>query len=587
MNTHNQGNQIERPPTLYMEHSEGMHYFVRRNKMSYIFKSPTPFLSTGNFDKIPQQLIDMAGQQKHMSCGNFMTSTKAEDWSQIPDEFKVSRFNREELAQTHTQQNVKYNLGSQENIQYPRRGGNQRVRSQEEIEDVPVPEPVRPGMAQTRQNRPVMDQSANPKSKSPSAYKPSGFYHSNAAPDQKLTAKPVKKSSSEEEYSANEYELASDEENSPGHPNMDDQDHSVNYTAQQSKMESVFDDLKDQCLSHLLNKKANRRLNQSAIVDEEEIDQNEFYSPAQLLDLSLQSKESSVKVQAYLKTLNSQDLNHVSRYLCSNINYLITDKFGNYVVQFLVEIHPPSRNFVSDLCLKNYVKFAENEYGSRIMQKIASINPAFCNQALSHFYKSFDHLIRNITGSILLSKLISCAQNENEYSFCVHILETNKEYLRKAYFNRMLATLVTSCSQSLLSHIVYCMKAHIWILMNDKFGNYVLQIVAERGEQEGTKLIKLACLKNYSVILTRKYPKFLLIKMVEMDASNEFCGRLMGSIMGLDENSLWAIISKKDSAMLLVLLVSKQRADLVEYCTEKLLKSLSSNQARALHHCRL
>lgn len=551
--------------------------------MSYLFKTPTPFLSTGNFDKAPQLTVD-AAEQKHMSCGNFMTSTKAEDWNQVPDEFKVSRFNTDALA--HSPQNVKYNIGSEEKIQYPRRG-NQRIRSQEVIDE--VPDNSRNGRSPARQTKPRNESRIQQKSKSPSGYKPSGFYHSNMGHGQKIIAKPIKNQFSDEQGSANEYELASvdDNEDDDSQLNMDGQnEQSVNYTTQVSKMDDVFDNLKDKCLAQLLKKKGNRRLNQSAIVDEEEIEQDEFYTPPQLMDMSLQSKESSVKVQAYMKTLNIQGLNHVAHYLCSNINYLITDKFGNYVVQFLVEIHQPSRNYVCDLCLKNYAKFAENEYGSRIMQKLASINPGFCTLALGLFYKSFDHLIKNITGSILLSKLISCSQNESEYRFCISILENNKEYLRKAYFNRMLATLVSTCSQAMLSYTVYCMKTHVWVLMNDKFGNYVLQIVVERNEQEGSKLIKLACLKNFSVILTRKYPKFLLIKMVEMETTTEFCSRLMGSIIDMDDESLRGIISKKDSAMLMILLISKQRADLVEYCSDKLLKLLTTTQARALVHCK-
>lgn len=584
MNTHNHQNSVENQSSLYIEPAEGMHYYVKRDKMSYLFKTPTPFLSTGNFDKTPQLTVDVAGQ-KHMSCGNFMTSTKAEDWNQVPDEFKVSRFNTDALA--HSPQNVKYNIGSEEKIQYPRRG-NQRMRSQEVIDE--VPDNIGNRISPTRHPKPRNESPLQQKSKSPVGYKPSGFYHSNMGHAQKIIAKPVKNQFSDEDGSANEYELEGiyDNEDDDGQLNMDGyNDQSVNYTLQVSRMDDVFDNLKDKCLAQLLNKKGNRRLNQSAIVEEEEIDQDEFYTPSELMDMSLQSKESSVKVQAYMKTLNIQGLNHVAHYLCSNINYLITDKFGNYVVQFLVDIHQPSRNYVCDLCLKNYAKFAENEYGSRIMQKLASINPGYCSLALGLFYKSFDHLIKNITGSILLSKLISCSQNENEYRFCISILEKNKDYLRKAYFNRMLATLVSTCSQAMLSHAVYCMKTHIWVLMNDKFGNYVLQIVVERNEQEGSKLIKLACLKNFSLILTRKYPKFLLIKMVEMETTTEFCSRLMGSIIDLDDESLWGIISKKDSAMLMLLLISKQRPDLVEYCSDKLLKLLSTTNARALLHCKL
>ena len=338
MNTHNHQNSVENQSSLYIEPAEGMHYYVKRDKMSYLFKTPTPFLSTGNFDKAPQLTVDVAGQ-KHMSCGNFMTSTKAEDWNQVPDEFKVSKFNTDALA--HSPQNVKYNIGSQEKIQYPRRG-NQRMRSQEVIDE--VPDIIGTRISPSRHPKPKNESPLQQKSKSPVGYKPSGFYHSNMGHAQKIIAKPVKNQFIDEDGSANEYELASiyDDEgdgqlNTDGH-----NDQSVNYTLQVSRMDDVFDNLKDKCLAQLLNKKGNRRLNQSAIVEEEEIEQDEFYSPSQLMNMSLQSKESSVKVQAYIKTLNIQGLNHVAHYLCSNINYLITDKFGNYVVQFLVDIHQPA-----------------------------------------------------------------------------------------------------------------------------------------------------------------------------------------------------------------------------------------------------
>lgn len=171
-------------------------------------------------------------------------------------------------------------------------------------------------------------------------------------------------------------------------------------------------------------------MDQNTIVNEEKIHQGEFYTPKQLLGMSFESKEASIKVQAYMKTLEDEELNQVASYMCRNINHLSMDKYGNYVVQFLVELHRPSRDFVHNLCLDNFVKFSENEYGSRIMQKMASISPKFCSMALKVFAKNFDRLIKNITGSILLSKLISCSQNSQEYRFAIEIMQNNKEYLK-------------------------------------------------------------------------------------------------------------------------------------------------------------
>lgn len=148
-------------------------------------------------------------------------------------------------------------------------------------------------------------------------------------------------------------------------------------------------------------------------------------------------------------------------------------------------------------------------------------------------------------------------------------------------------TLVGCCSDELLSHIVYYVRQQVWILMNDKFGNYLLQLLAERGQQEAKQMIKSACLKNISTILTRKYPKFLLIKLIEMEKSSEFCDQLMGAIIRMDDAAIQNTIAKRDSAMLLVLIMSKQRSDLIEFSSDKLLYLLSSSQAKAYDYCKL
>lgn len=423
--------------------------------MSYIFKSQTPFLSTGNFDKIPEQIAAAIDQQKHMSCGNFITSTKDENWDQILDEFRMSRFNAGTL--THCPQNGKYNIGNEDCVSYTQ-NRRQTIRSQQEIDE--FTESKKPEKVKTTQQRSEIDRH-HQQNKRPSL---SGFYHSNLSQGQQTISKPLNRESSDDDESANEYDLASegDEDRQRSQSvSLHQLEERMHMTCQTTKIEDVFINLKDNCLSQMLKKKTNKNLDQFVMVDEEKTDQNEYYSTTQILEMSLDSKESSIKVQAYLKTLDSMTMNQVAHYLCCNIKYMLMDKFGNYVVQFLSEIHQPSHNYLVDLCLNNFVEFAENEYGSRIMQKLARINPGFCRRALEIFSQSFDRLIKNITGSILICKLISSAQFEGEYYFCLYVLEKNREYLRKTYFNRMLVTLVGCCSDELSSHIVYYVRQQV------------------------------------------------------------------------------------------------------------------------------
>lgn len=350
----------------------------------------------------------------------------------------------------------------------------------------------------------------------------------------------------------------------------------------------LFESIRDQCLAQLLNKKSGKKVDQSSILEDEfpQAACTEQYTPAQLLEMSFSSKPSSMEVQAFLRSQNPQSLNFAANYLCKHLENLIFNKFGNYVVQFLVTIHEPSKKLASNLTLSNFVAYAENEYGSRIMQKLCTISPEYCLSALRSFYKNFDQLIKNITGSILLSKLISASKNEEDYLFAIQILEHNKEYLRKAYFNRMLSTLVSCCSEKTLQYIVTLIKNHIWILMNDKFGNYVLQIMVERHQQLGTSLVKMTCLKYFSVILSRKYPKFLLIKMIEMEPDKEFCTQLMEKIAELDDNALYAVLSKRESAMLLLLILAKTKEQNIPLLVDRILDLVYKIHHNEFSHCK-
>lgn len=595
MNTPFQQGEIPvQPSTLYREPSEGMHFFVHRNLVSYSFRPPTPFLSTGNFDQL-QPANKPTPNQKHFSCGNFMTSTKAENWADdVQDEFRVSRFGNSKFR--HTQNNVKYNLAPEDPNLYARHvpQGNPRTRSEEEIQEVMEPlEVARPNF--TKQSKPAREEKpARGHSYQSPAYQSENFRSQGQHPGYaskaitKPAPPPVQNVDEEDDDSNVEDELGSDDDRGPQRPDFYDPElgEGEEEQQQQSMLHEVFDDIKEKCLDHLLHKKSGKRMDQNTIINEEKIDQGEYYSPAQLLDMSFESKEASIKVQAYMKLLSNNELNQVANYLCRNINHLLMDKYGNYVVQFLIELHTPSRDYVHTICLDNFVRFAENEYGSRIMQKMAAISPKFCSVALKYFSKNFDRLIKNITGSILLSKLISSTQNSQEFRFALDIMQMNKEYLRKSYFNRMLATLANVCPLAMLSEIVYIVRNHIWVLMNDKFGNYVLQIVVEREEKEGTRLIKTACLKNGGMILTRKYPKFLIIKLVEMETEYDFCTDMIESVSQMDPASIWQIISRRDSAMLLLLIMSKQRPENIPDTAELLRQTLKSFNGRTLPFCK-
>jgi hypothetical protein len=257
-----------------------------------------------------------------------------------------------------------------------------------------------------------------------------------------------------------------------------------------------------------------------------------------------------------LKSLDLVNLDLVATFLSLHLEDLITDKFGNYVVQSLVNIHPGSLRAVIEVGLAKFEEIAANEYGSRLFQVVCALSSEFNSRALKLFDIHFDTLITNIAGSILLSRLITTAESELNYRFAIRKLEKNKSYLQKGYFNRMLATLLGVCSDAMVSEIVSLIKNNIWVLMNDKFGNYVLQVLFARENQQAITLCKAACIRNANNILFRKYPKYILLRIYELGTYSSFIEELVAAIVKSSDVIFQDLASKNEAFDFFLLLLS-------------------------------
>jgi hypothetical protein len=589
---------------------------MRKNRVPISFKSQSTFLSTGNFDQIIEEK-KAPNPKNFISCGNFVTSTKKEDWDILKQDSKVLEFKSDSLK--HSPRNVKYNLeGNPSNLANK---PTSRIQNSTGInpEQGYYSYSTDPNPSLFSKLANMQDATFNKAQIAKSGRRTSHAEHDQVAlkpiqeAKQKKTRaadKPAGEADSDDSECVNEYELESEEE--PEGPPKASSAHEKQLLQQleedlglddgeEGEEEAVlepeqppldplvglYEEIKAECLNQLLNKKVSKRPEDASMIIEDLPLDGADYSPEDLLEMTVQSKESSMIVQSYLKSQSKSKLNAAAGYLMKHLEQIILNKFGNYVIQFLVEIHKPSLEYTAKLTLFNFVKYAENEYGSRIMQKLSTLSPHFCYNALRLFWKYFDHLIKNITGSILLSKLISAAPCEDDFGFVLGILETNKDYLRKAYFNRMLSTLVSCCSEHMLDQVVAQIKNHIWVLMNDKFGNYVLQIIVERGHEFATSMIKTICLKNYNIILIRKYPKFLLIKITELDVTCQFCSEMMYNVINMEAYLVLQIFEKRDSSMLFLLFLSKLPPAVLQKTADKLLKLLSKSQSSQMPHSSL
>jgi hypothetical protein len=327
--------------------------------------------------------------------------------------------------------------------------------------------------------------------------------------------------------------------------------------------------------------KIRSRLNDDELASEEFVDDPveqgilaSKYTEAQILTLCLKDKPSSIAVQKHLSKLSQANLDRVTGSLSKELDRLLTDRFGSYVIQHLVESHLPTLRSVAATISNNFIKYSTNEFSSRIMQRMFQLDQEFSVRCFELMKKYFKQLVNNFSGSILLTKLVACVIGDAHYTFVIKILEQNKEYLRKAYFNRMLSTLVSCCSDQILDQVVQHIKSHVWALMNDKFGNCILQTIFQRNHEGGIALIRQACAKHINTLLIRRYPKLLLINLIHEGRAGPLPHQLLQAFVAAGCPSVQTIIERRESASLFLLMLAQ--------CSDSQRRSLAKTLQPAL-----
>src|SRR3990167_6754960 len=281
------------------------------------------------------------------------------------------------------------------------------------------------------------------------------------------------------------------------------------------------------------------------------------FTPAEIVEMSKLTREESLKVQSYLKNLTPEELDLYAKEFEPQMEVLMTNKFANYVVQFLLTIHKPTRDAVEKVSLAKFTALVNDEYGSRTMQKACHDNPTYVSKALGSFMANFEKLISTIEGSIFLSKLVVSSCLKSDHLLPLEPLKQKKEYLENAYYTRILSTIAGICEEEVLDQIIELVADHMWLLMNDKFGNYLVLLFFDKHKQQAIESIKQACLANSQHIISRKFPKFILMRFLRAPEHKEFVQLLAARILSHPVDSLLTYIARKENVALFILLLGR------------------------------
>ncbi|KZO95288.1 ARM repeat-containing protein [Calocera viscosa TUFC12733] len=191
-------------------------------------------------------------------------------------------------------------------------------------------------------------------------------------------------------------------------------------------------------------------------------------------------------IQMKLETASPEEKQMVfDEILPGNVIPLITDVFGNYVVQKLIEYGGEAeRNVVFEAMQNNFLTLSLHMYGCRVVQKaIEYIAPEQQSQLIAELAPNILRCVKDANGNHVVQKLIERVSPDRltfVEAFKGNVLELSTHAYGCRVLQRCLEHLTEEQTRPLLDEL----HDYTASLMQDQFGNYVIQFVLEHGQPE-------------------------------------------------------------------------------------------------------
>lgn len=132
--------------------------------------------------------------------------------------------------------------------------------------------------------------------------------------------------------------------------------------------------------------------------------------------------------------------------------------------------------------------------------------------------ENFEDFLKSLSSVIFVTKLITESNDESKFKFIEKIIEKDQTLIQdENNFVRILVSYFSILSDESIKNVFKHLKKHIWNLLNDKFGNYILQKVIERNIKPYKTIIENLCLKHLLKLIQKKHPRYIIFKLIEAD----------------------------------------------------------------------
>ncbi|OAG31327.1 pumilio RNA-binding family [Nematocida displodere] len=220
-------------------------------------------------------------------------------------------------------------------------------------------------------------------------------------------------------------------------------------------------------------------------------------------------QEGSRFIQKKLDAASAEEIEQTFQEIKKSLSELITDLFGNYVVQKLLEIGTgEQRKEILATMESNIITLALHMYGCRVVQKALEckdINKRIVEKLKGHVIE----LVCDQNGNHVIQKCVECVDSK----FVIKEFEADAVNLsRHRYGCRVIQRIFENskgCSEA-IDTIINNAKT----LVEDQYGNYVIQHILEKGTDAHKKKIIADLADKVAEHSTHKFASNVMEKCV-------------------------------------------------------------------------
>ena len=257
---------------------------------------------------------------------------------------------------------------------------------------------------------------------------------------------------------------------------------------------------------------------------------------------------------------NPEFSNNLFQMLINNIENMCTDLFGNYVIQKLI-INLNSSNFekITRIILNKFRHISTSNYGTRVIQKLIEIisykNNFFMNnkEQIPTYLKCF-----SLINSIIINNIHYIFKDNNSCHIIIKFVTVIPYPANDNMYNEIYKYFIMLCKdkhgccviQKCFENGINQQKLNLFSLsnkycdelINDQFGNYVIQYVVGCNVDIVNKSLLNLIMNNLLSLCTEKYASNVLEKFIYFNSpeSRIFLNKIIS-----DNNILYQIITNQ------------------------------------------